>query len=137
MTARESGSVSAFVAVVALAAIVVAGLVVDGGRVLSARREADDIAANAARAGAQAVREHDLRTGRRVRIDPVSGSAAVATFLDSTPASGVARIAGDTVIVEVELPVDMLLLGIAGVDRTVVRASRRARAVQGVTAGDP
>ncbi len=135
MTRHENGSISVFVTVIAVAMMLVAGLVLDGGRLLSARRQADDIAANAARAGAQAIDETSLRSGTAV-IDAVAGPQAVAAYLAATPATGTTRVSGDTVTVHVQLGVRMLLLGLAGVPDTTVTASRQARAVQGVTAGE-
>lgn len=134
MTA-EDGTISAFVAVIAVALIVVAGLVLDGGRLLAARRQADDIAANAARAGAQALDEHRIRSGTTA-LDPQASQVAVARYLAKTAGTGTATIAGDTVTVDVRLPVRMLLLGIAGIGDRTVTATRQARAVQGVTAGE-
>lgn len=132
---RDAGSISAFVAIVAVAMVVVAGLVHDGGRLLAARRQADDIAANAARVGVQELDEHSLRTGRPV-VDPVAASQAVATYLAATPATGAARIAADAVTVDVELQVRPGVLGIAGVGTQTVSATRQARAVRGVTGGE-
>lgn len=134
MTA-EDGSISAFVAVIAVAFIVVAGLVLDGGRLLAAHRQAGDIAANAARAGAQALDEQRIRSGTTA-LDPQASQVAVARYLANTAGTGTATIAGDTVTVDVQLPVRMLLLGIAGIGDRTVRATRQARAVQGVTAGE-
>lgn len=132
----DDGSIGAFVAVISLATIVVAGLVLDGGRLLAARRQAADIAANAARAGVQALDEHSLRSGHAV-VDPVAAQAAVATHLAATPASGTAVIADNFVAVEVRVRVRMLLLGVVGVSDTTVSARREARPVQGVTSGAP
>lgn len=135
MQRAERGAISVFVTVIALALILVAGLVLDGGRLLSARRQADDIAANAARAGAQAVDEASMRAGSAV-LDPAAGRDAVAGYLATTPATGTVHVAGDTATVSVRLGVRMLLLGIVGVPHATVRATRRARAVRGVTAGE-
>lgn len=129
---RDTGSVSGFVAIVAIAMVVVAGLVHDGGRLLAARRQVDDIAANAARIGVQALDEHSLRIGRPV-VDPVAADQAVATYLAATPATGSARIDVDTVTVDVELRVRPGLLAIAGVGPQTVSSTRQARAVRGVT----
>lgn len=126
---------SVFATVIAVAMVLVAGLVLDGGRLLAARRQADDIAANAARAGVQAIDETSLRSGR-VTVDPVAAHDAVTVYLAATPATGTARIAGDTVTVNVRLAVPVLLLGFAGVGTRTVAATRQARAVRGVTTGE-
>lgn len=132
----DDASISAFVAVASLAIIVVAGLVLDGGQLLAARRQAADIAGDAARAGAQQLDEHSLRSGRAV-IDPAAAHEAIAAHLAATPASGSASIAGDIVAVEVRMPVRTQLLRVIGVAGTTVRARREARPVQGVTTGAP
>lgn len=131
----DDGSIGVFATVITLALVLVAGLVLDGGRLLAARRQVDDIAANAARAGAQAIDETSLRSGGTT-VDPVAGGDAVSVYLAATPATGTARIAGDTVTVDARLAVPMLLLGLAGVGSTTVTARRQARAVRGVTAGE-
>lgn len=131
----DTGVISAFVAIIAVAVVLVAGLVHDGGRLLAARRQADDIAGNAARVGAQELDEHRLRLGDAA-VDPIDASQAVAAYLASTPATGSARVAADTVTVAVELRVTPGLLAIAGVDAQTVEATRRARAVRGVTRGE-
>lgn len=131
----EDGSIGVFATVITLALVLVAGLVLDGGRLLAARRQVDDIAANAARAGAQALDETSLRSGGTT-VDPVAGRDAVAVYLAATPATGTARITADTVTVDARLAVPMLLLGMAGVGTTTVAARRQARAVRGVTAGE-
>lgn len=131
----ENGSIGVFATVITLALVLVAGLVLDGGRLLAARRQVDDIAANAARAGAQALDETSLRSGGTT-VDPVAGRDAVAVYLAATPATGTARITADTVTVDARLAVPMLLLGMAGVGTTTVAARRQARAVRGVTAGE-
>ena len=56
----EEGMVAAFAAVVAVSLVMVAGMVLDGGRVVAAQATARDLASAAARAGAQ---ELDLEAG--------------------------------------------------------------------------
>jgi Flp pilus assembly protein TadG len=131
----DDGAVSVFVVIVSMALIAATGLVLYGGRLLAARREAQDIAANAARAGAQALDVHQLRSGRKV-LDPGAGERAVATYLAQTPATGTSRIGVDTVTVTVRLRVKLLLPGFVGRSHRTVTATERARAVRGVTVGD-
>lgn len=133
---EDDGTITIFVVITTMALLLTASLVLDGGRLLAARREAADIAGNAARAGAQAVNEHELRSGRAV-IDPIAAVDAVAVYLASTPATGSSRIAGDTVSVDVRMPVRMLMLGLAGVGDATVTATRQARAVTGVSGTGP
>lgn len=57
----EQGSVAAFVAVIAVALVMVAGMAYDGGQIVAAQATARDLAAGAARAGAQEVDMDRLR----------------------------------------------------------------------------
>lgn len=86
MTARlpagERGAVSIMMAVLGIGIIAALGLVVDGGRALQALVEAQDLADDAARAGAQAVDLEDWRaSGRPVILDDAVVGAAVAEFM--------------------------------------------------------
>ena len=58
---RQSGQVTLFLAGCSLGLVLLAGLSVDGGRILSAREQAWDEAQEAARAGADALSVADLR----------------------------------------------------------------------------
>ena len=66
----ERGAVTVFVTIITVALLAVGGLVADGGRILTARREAANVAESAARAGAQAIDLHSLRTTGALVLDP-------------------------------------------------------------------
>ena len=68
--ANERGAVTVFVTIITVALLAVGGLVADGGRILTARREAANVAESAARAGAQAIDLHALRTTGALVLDP-------------------------------------------------------------------
>ena len=72
MRPRERGSVTVFVVIFTIALVFVAGLVFDGGQILAARREASNVAESAARAGAQAIDEGELRRSGQIRLDPLN-----------------------------------------------------------------
>jgi Flp pilus assembly protein TadG len=61
--AGDSGTITVFVALLAVALFALAGLVLDGGRAVSAQQAAQDEADQAARSGAQALSVNALRTG--------------------------------------------------------------------------
>ena len=129
----EAGQVTAFVVIVALALLLCAGLVVDGGRILAARRQAADVAAGAARAGAQEVSVDELRTSNRQALDPGRARAAARAYLDQAGRAGTVEVAGDAVTVRVEITTPMVILGVAGlVDRTVA-GTETARSVRGIS----
>lgn len=97
----EHGAVALFVIAFAVILFVGAGLVVDGGLALNARQRAADVAAEAARAGSQAIDEQELRTSGQVVLDPGAAEAAARAYLarvraaDSAATSAVEITGGD------------------------------------------
>ena len=77
----DGGSVSVMMAILGLAIFVTLALVVHGGRSLGALSEAQDIADNAARAGAQAVDLEQWRSTGRPVIDRDQAEVEIAQFL--------------------------------------------------------
>lgn len=135
--AREDGAATIFVVGLATALLMLAGLLFDGGRVLSARREAFHAADNAARAGAQAVGLDAVRAGATPRLDPSAAELAAREYLDRLGLHGEVRVTGDRVEVTVSLDVEMALLQIVGVNGRTVTGTGQAGIVAGVTrAGD-
>ena len=132
---EDDGAVSAMVTVLAMVAILVAGLALDGGRVLEARREAADVADNAARAAAQAVDVVSTRGGVP-RVDAGAAARAAAGYRTSVGHGGFTQVTADTVEVTVHIDVPMLLLGAAGVGAKTVTATGAARIVRGVSTGE-
>ena len=106
----ERGVVSTFLAVIALAMLMAAGLAIDGGRKVNALLEASHLADNAARAGAQAVDLDTLRTTGDLRLLPDQATARVDQYLASIGRTGNVTVVGDTVTVTVTLTVDPVLL---------------------------
>lgn len=95
--------VTAFVVAVAAALLLVAGLVLDGGLNLNAKRQAINEAEQAARAGAQVVDEDALRRGGagRFRIDEDDVAAVVDAFERPGHDARVVSVDGTTIVVEV------------------------------------
>jgi Flp pilus assembly protein TadG len=83
----EDGSVALYFAIVAMAAFAMLGLVVDGGQALASRERAADLAAQAARAAADAL-SLDAVHGQpaSMQVDPASAQAAADRLV--TAASG-------------------------------------------------
>jgi hypothetical protein len=129
--ATDRGSVTAFVAVVAVALVMVAGMAYDGGQVLAAHASARSDAATAARAGAQEIDLVVLRQTGESMLDPAAAEAAALAYLDEAGAAGTASVEGSTVTVTVTTVQPMHILPLP--DRTVV-ATEEASAVE-VVAG--
>lgn len=111
MRRREQGAVSTFVAIIALAMLMAAGLAIDGGRKINTLREASDLADNAARAGAQAVDLDTLRTTGELRLDPRQAEQAAGDYLAAFDLTARAvTVSGDTIAVTIDLSVDPVLL---------------------------
>jgi hypothetical protein len=131
MTARlrnDAGTVTAFVVCFTLALIAVAGLVVDGGSVLAARRETFEEADAAARAGAQAVDVGALRRGAPITLDPSRAEHLAERQLAAAGASGSVEVDGDMITVTVTRVQTLSILGVVGVGPMTIRASGAARA---------
>lgn len=131
----DRGGVTPFVLLFVVPMVVMAGLAFDGGRVLSERREAFDVAQSAAFAAAQAVDGTALRQGT-VAIDPGLVHNAAADYLSSQGHSGTVTVSDTTVTVVVTSTVDMQLLSAVGVGTKTVTGTASARLVRGVEGAD-
>lgn len=131
----QGGTVTAFVACFTIALLVVAGLVIDGGFTLAARRRAFNEANAAARAGAQAIDEADLRSTGHVRLRSGRARSFALDHLTAAGLNGAADVEGDTVTVRVTTTQDLTILGMVGLGPFTIRAEGSARAVQGVRTG--
>lgn len=96
----EDGTVSAFVAVLAVGLLAAAGLAYDGGAIITATAAARDTAAAAARAGAQQVDPIAAHTGTTT-LDPDAAITAAEAFLATAGADGTVAVSGSTVTVTV------------------------------------
>jgi Flp pilus assembly protein TadG len=109
--ARERGAVSTFLAVIALALLMAAGLAIDGGRKVNALRDASHIADNAARAGAQAVDLDTLRTSGELRLLPDQATGRVDQYLASLGYTATQVVVTDAAVtVTVDITVEPVLL---------------------------
>ncbi len=122
----ERGAISTFVAVIALALLMAAGLAVDGGRKVAALREAGHIADNAARAGAQAIDIDTLRTAGVTLVDPDEANTRASDYLAAVGHTGQIEVAADTVTVTVSVSVEPVLLPVGTI---TVTATETATAV--------
>ena len=129
----DRGSVSAFVAVIVIALVAVAGLVYDGGQILTAQARVRDLAANAARAGAQEIDLDTLRAEQQVVLDPDRASSVALDYLAAHGAIGSVEINGSRVTVTATVRQTLRIL--PGADRDV-SATDSADAVPGLLEGE-
>jgi Flp pilus assembly protein TadG len=102
----EHGNVSLLVVIMVPALLLSAGLVLDGGRQLQARRHANGVAAAAARAAVQLSEQESYAR----RLDPSLAAARGSSELTRQRATGSLRVSGQSVTVTVSAAVDFLVL---------------------------
>ncbi|MEV7393938.1 pilus assembly protein TadG-related protein [Streptomyces sp. NPDC091215] len=133
----DDGQVTPFVVILAVAIVMFAGLIVDGGLTLAAKVRAIGEAQEAARAGAQALDLSVYRNTGTLRLIPDQARARAQTYLASTHDTGTVILTGDTVTVTVTAHQHTQLLGLLGLDSLTVTATGSAHPVRGVTAPEP
>lgn len=121
------------VAILAIALLALGALVFDGGQILTARREANNLARQAARAGAQHLDVAQARTGTFTLDAPAAEAAARQYLADEGVTPTAVRVLGDRVEVTVTLIQPTRLLSILGISEREVTATASARAARGVT----
>jgi Flp pilus assembly protein TadG len=136
--ADDSGAISIILVLLAGALFGLAGLVWDGGRAITARQHAADLAEQAARAGAN---DLDLTAIRDQGSDSIDGRRAIADachyVLVASPASGcTATATGESVTVTVTTHTPTALLGIIGLSSLTTHGHATASAVRGVITGE-
>ncbi|GLZ30872.1 hypothetical protein Lesp02_30610 [Lentzea sp. NBRC 105346] len=129
----EDGRVTAFVVIIALAALLFAGLVLDGGLALAAKVRAMGEAQEAARAGAQEIDLTAYRADGTLRLVPHQASAAAHSYLAAAGHTGSVSVTGNTVNVTVSINQPTQLLGLAGVGSIRVTGAGQAQPQRGIS----
>lgn len=136
---RERGSTSVFAVCVVAVLMLLAGLCIDGGRVLNARATLTDVCEQAARAGAQEVLTEGLRGSFDVVLDPGAARTAARAYLASTTDMDLGGVSvttsGNTVTVTAHRQVPTLMLSMLGMGSVTVTVSGTAEAESGIAAG--
>jgi uncharacterized membrane protein len=129
----ERGQAALIVLVFALFFLMLIGLVSDGGRILSQRRDLQGLADGAARAGALAGNQNASRSGQPTKIDPAAAQAEVAAYLVHAGYTGTFNVAPATTQVTVDLtdtyPLDFARL--LGISTTTLHATATSNPVAG------
>jgi uncharacterized membrane protein len=134
----DRGQVAPLVAVMLFGLVVLVGLVIDAGLLFASRRDLQGTADGAARAGAMALDESDLRRAgtAEIELDAGRARAEMESYLASVGFSGTFQIepSADSVEVILELRRRTLLMSLVGVEDVTVRASSSARPRYGIDA---
>jgi Flp pilus assembly protein TadG len=129
----EDGSISPFILILLPALVGLAGLAYDGGNLFAARREANNVAAAAARAGANDLDEPSIYAGDP-RLAPSATTTALSfAFAQGADSASARQVETDLIQVQVDRRVDMEFLGLFGIGTLTVNGEAQARALDGVT----
>jgi Flp pilus assembly protein TadG len=134
---QDRGSVALYLALFAVAMIALAGLVIDGGASLAARGRAHDVAAQAARAGADALNSQSLHATSpdSLAIDPTAARVAAQSYLRAGQATGTVSVTAQDVTVTAHVPRRALILSAFGISDVSGTATATATLVTGPTGG--
>lgn len=132
---EDQGSVTVFFAIAVIGLLAMIGLVVDGGAKIRAVQRADTLAAEAARAGGQAIALPPAIVGKPPTADPTAAAAAARAYLTANGVSGTVSITpgGRSLDVEVTTSSPTVFLGLIGVSSIKVHGHARVSLVRGVT----
>jgi Flp pilus assembly protein TadG len=130
--ADDRGSISLYFAIITLAALAMAGLVIDGGAALATRERAADLATQAARAGADALTPASLRgLPSGLVANPEAARAAANRVLHAGGASGHIVVDGSEVTVTATVHKHTAILSAVGLDDISQTASASATSIYG------
>jgi len=134
----EEGQAVVLAAVLLPLFFAVIGLAIDGGTVFAARRELQNTADAAARAGATQidVRAYRQSSGTTVALDPGLARQAAAAYLATRPGiTGTVAADTQTVVVEVSQEIPLGFMRLMGLERAHVSAAAPAEVRAGVERG--
>lgn len=137
--ASDRGSITVFVAVCSIGLLAIAGLVVDGGAKVRAAQRADRIAAQAARAGGQAVDVTEVLAGRPIRVDRRTALMAAAAYLHAAGVEGSTQLVdgGSGLEVTTTTTSPTIFLGLIGVPSFTVRGGAEVSLVPTARGAQP
>lgn len=135
----DRGSVTPWLLGTVVALLVLTGLVIDGGTALAARGRAADAAAQAARAGADALDQSSLRSASPsgFTANPAQARAAAARVLAVAGLTGDVQISGAQVTVTARASERTTVLTLIGIEEVGGEASATALPLHGMNTGAP
>jgi Flp pilus assembly protein TadG len=126
----DRGSVTLFVAVVAVALLIAIGLVIDGGQHISASQLADNAAGEAARAAGQHITGAAV-LGSPPEADTARAVQAARNYLDAADVAGTVTVSGSEITITTTVDRQPILLSIAGVTKITGTGSASVRLARG------
>lgn len=123
---RERGAASVWMVFATIIVLAVAGLVYDGGGLIATKRQAINVAEQAARAGAQAIDTPTLMATGVVQLDPSAASARAEAFLATNGWTGTASATTTSVTVTVTQTRPLVFLQTFGIGPRTVSGTATA-----------
>lgn len=132
-TRADDGRIAILVLVMGIGVLIMIGLAVDGGAKARALARADNIAAEAARAGGQAINLDQAATGGAKVVDPAEARTQTMRYLADAGVTGTVTPAdgGRRLHVDVSISFDTTLLSLIGVGSMTVTGSADAQLLTG------
>ena len=127
---RERGSFSLLIAVLGIALLVAIGLVVDGGRYITAAQLADNAAGEAGRAAGQHITAQAV-TGQAPQADTARAVQAAQDYLAAARVDGAVTVAGDEITISTTVRRTPVLLTVAGVSSITATGTATVRLTRG------
>lgn len=132
----RSGQALLWVAIMLPVFLAIIGLAIDGGALFAARRQAQNAADAAARAGAQQIDEDRYRATGEIALDNGWARYAARQYVAGTgELESTVDVAGNQVIVTVRRDVPLSFLKLVGIDRVRIGATAVAEPFYGITEG--
>ncbi len=139
----EAGQSILWVAIMLPYFLSIVGLAIDGGIVFSARRELQNVADGAARAGAMQISQWSYRQGfgARVDLDPIEAERVAREYLQANAPQGVQETQVDVdadfqrIVVELETTVKTAFLRLINIHQVAIKTSSLAEVRYGVERG--
>lgn len=133
--AGEDGSITLFFCVAVVGLMVMVGLVVDGGAKVRALQRADRLAAEAGRAGGQAIDVPAAIAGDAPTLNKQAAVYATQAYLRANSVPGTVSVtdAGRALVVDVTTTTETVFLGLIGINTLTVHGSAKVVLVRGVT----
>ncbi|MFW6033601.1 MAG: pilus assembly protein TadG-related protein [bacterium] len=128
--AREQGTISLMLAVLAVSLLVAIGLVVDGGRYITAAQLADNAAGEAGRAAGQHITSHAV-TGQAPQAHNARAGQAAQDYLAAAGVDGTVTVNGDEITITTTVQRTPVLLSIAGVSAITATGTATVRLTRG------
>lgn len=127
----ERGSISIWLALSSLVMMILVGLTVDLGGQVHAKQRAQNIAAEAARAGGEQVQAAPAIEGTYVAVDTVAARNAAEQYLTAAGVTGTVTITGgDTITVDVKDTYRPKFLSVIGMGDLTVTSHASARLIR-------